>query len=260
MEFPVNFEMWQIIIGLGLPLVISMIAQPAWSKAAKFWVSFALVCGAAFGDIYFSGALVLTDLGATFLKILFLAFTSYKVFWHPSGIAEGVERTINSGTKRTLSIRGLSMIAVLVFAAFSLTACSGFMAKVRTRTVSWSESDIKNAETIETISQNLMQKWLVWSGLVKGGLGEQFNAILPAAVVAAWNEADEISQLDFENLSEESLIALQARFPGITEARLPEYLKGYYMGIRARIAWKTTARILEQYLPDALQYVPSFLL
>jgi hypothetical protein len=104
------------LVGVGLPLIISVIIKPDWSKAAKFWTAFVFVIMASFGDIYFSGQFVLADIGGTMLKMLFIAFTSYKVFWHPSGITDKIEKNVNPG-KAGLPI---ALAFILLFSACSI--------------------------------------------------------------------------------------------------------------------------------------------
>ena len=99
MEFPVNFEMWTLIIGILLPLVISIMVKPDWPPLRKYWVAFLLCLGAAFGDVWYSGAFSLVDIGETILKMIFLCFTSYLAFWRPSGIAETVEKRVLGGKR-----------------------------------------------------------------------------------------------------------------------------------------------------------------
>ena len=93
-QFPVTLDMYQSVVGLLLPLLISFAVSPTWPAKAKVGVSFVLVLVAATGHVFFMGAFVMEDLPGTILKILFLSTGSYLVFWRPAGIAEKVERSV----------------------------------------------------------------------------------------------------------------------------------------------------------------------
>jgi hypothetical protein len=122
MEFPVNFEMWQLIVGIMLPLLIAVVIKPDWPKLRKYWVAFAMCVAASIGDVWFSGHFVLADLGGTLLKVVFLCFTSYLTFWKPSGIAEGVEKKVLGGKK--MIVIACLVLPLAAGGALGLQGCS----------------------------------------------------------------------------------------------------------------------------------------
>lgn len=122
MDFPVNLEMWQLIVGVGLPLLIAVVIKPDWPSLTKWWVGFAMCFVVSIGDVWFSGHFVLVDLGGTLLKVVFLCFTSYLTIWKPSGIAEGIEKRVLGG-KKFVIVACLAM-PLAAGGALSLNGCT----------------------------------------------------------------------------------------------------------------------------------------
>ena len=98
-NFPVSIDMYTVVVGLLLPLLIATILSPDWTKQTKGWISFGLVFLAAAGHLFFIGEFVLADFPSTLLKILFLTTGSYLSFWRPTGINNAVENNIGVKAK-----------------------------------------------------------------------------------------------------------------------------------------------------------------
>ena len=115
-SFPINIDMYTAVAGLLLPLLISTICSPDWSKKTKGWVSFGMVFLAAAGHLFFMGGFVLADFPATLLKILFLTAGSYLSFWKPTGIKDAVEKNVGTKAKETGTYgeQGFAKIKLLI--------------------------------------------------------------------------------------------------------------------------------------------------
>jgi len=100
-NFPVSIDMYTAVVGLLLPLLISTILSPDWTKQTKGWISFGLVFLAAAGHLFFIGDFDIASFPGTLLKVLFLATGSYLSFWKPTGINDAVEKNVGTKAKET---------------------------------------------------------------------------------------------------------------------------------------------------------------
>ena len=127
-NFPINIDMYTAVVGLLLPLLISIILSPDWTSKFKIWVVFLVVFLAAAGHLFFIGGFVLADFPGTLLKILFLTTGSYLSFWRPTGIGDAVEKNIGikpkidglydeRGFARDIILFALAALITLIIAA-----------------------------------------------------------------------------------------------------------------------------------------------
>jgi len=96
-QFPVKLDMFQVVVGVFLPIAIAVIVQCQYSKRIKAALSVACVVVAAGVHLYFADGWDFANLPFTFLKIGYLSGTSYLVFLRPLGITDWIEKTINPG-------------------------------------------------------------------------------------------------------------------------------------------------------------------
>lgn len=94
------FGMYEIVVGILLPLLISVFVRQEWPKSTKTWVSFGFVVLASAGYIFYTGQFALGNMGATVLKIFFVSVTTYKLFWLPSGVTNGLEFGVGLTNKK----------------------------------------------------------------------------------------------------------------------------------------------------------------
>ena len=143
-NFPINIDMYTAVVGLLLPLLISTIVSPDWTKQTKGWMSFLLVFLAAAGHLFFIGDFNIANFPGTLLKILFLATGSYLSFWRPTGIKEVVEKNVGTKSKKSdlygeSGFAGIKILIVLA-AMISLVITIPCFAGDKTLTFQWPNS------------------------------------------------------------------------------------------------------------------------
>jgi len=84
-------DMWTILVGFLLPLLISLINQTHWSKPLRAIVSFVICVVVALVDVIIQGHWNGHDMTRTLVLVAFVAYTSYQLFWRPSNIAPAIE-------------------------------------------------------------------------------------------------------------------------------------------------------------------------
>ena len=144
-NFPINIDMYTAVVGLLLPLLISTIVSPDWTKQTKGWMSFLLVFLAAAGHLFFIGDFNIANFPGTLLKILFLATGSYLSFWRPTGIKEVVEKNVGTKSKKSdlygeSGFAGIKILIVLA-AMISLVITIPCFAGDKTLTFQWQYDD-----------------------------------------------------------------------------------------------------------------------
>jgi hypothetical protein len=93
MEIPI-IDTYTVVVGIFLPLIISTVIKEGWSTKKKGWISFIFVFAAALGHLFFVGEFDVINLPLTLVKILSLTVVTYKGFWNPTGIINGIETNI----------------------------------------------------------------------------------------------------------------------------------------------------------------------
>lgn len=83
--------LYEMIVGIFLPLIISVFVREQWTKERKLWISLGFVILASAGYVFYSGEFDLVNIGGTVLKIFGISVTTYKLFWLPSGVTNGLE-------------------------------------------------------------------------------------------------------------------------------------------------------------------------
>lgn len=97
-----NLEMWSLIVGFALPLILAVIQRPHWPSWVRAVVAFAAFVVVGLGTAYFNGDLNGKSIVSAVLFVLVTAITSYKGLWQPTGIAPKIESatTPNQYTNR----------------------------------------------------------------------------------------------------------------------------------------------------------------
>lgn len=94
-----NLEMWALVVGFFLPVVIAFLVQTGWSERLQSVAAFVVCAVAAAGTAYFQGDLTGRRFVEAGLVILVTTIATYKGFWKPTGVAPGIETktNLNSG-------------------------------------------------------------------------------------------------------------------------------------------------------------------
>lgn len=93
-----DLQMWSFLVGALLPPFIAVLQQPKWSDAVRA-VATLFVC-IAVGAVTTSlehGLHADEHLATSVLMMLVSAYTTYKNFWKPTGIAPAIESATEIG-------------------------------------------------------------------------------------------------------------------------------------------------------------------
>lgn len=91
---------YEVVVGVFLPLLVSVFVKESWSRQVKIGVGFLFVLLASIGNVFYSGLWNLADWGGTLLKILILTVTVYKGFWAATGVTDTIEKNIGLKDKK----------------------------------------------------------------------------------------------------------------------------------------------------------------
>lgn len=91
-----NLEMWAILSGFFLPIVIARIQSAQWSDETRAVAGFAVCLVAGVAQVYLQNLLIWTDIVRTLLFTMMAAYIFYLAFWKPLGITK-IERGQTSG-------------------------------------------------------------------------------------------------------------------------------------------------------------------
>ena|GEM_PF-3081942 len=95
----INVQYWQVITGFVLPLVLSVIIQSGWSRAAQALAAFAFSVVVTVLQLWIYGQLDgFTDSAQAVLMVFASSIVFYQGFWKPTGVAPAIEeKTSGSG-------------------------------------------------------------------------------------------------------------------------------------------------------------------
>ena len=87
-----NLQMWNLIIGFLLPIVVAFLTQRHWSSAAKSIVMFLSSIVAAVVTVYIQGDFTGKRFIDSALLIMVTAIGTYHGFWKPTEVAPTIEK------------------------------------------------------------------------------------------------------------------------------------------------------------------------
>lgn len=91
-----NLEMYALVVGFLMPLLLAVIIQSHWSSGLKATLAFGACLVAAAGTVYFQQPdWDWHDWIGSSLLVLVTAIASYKGVWKPTGISDGIETNTN---------------------------------------------------------------------------------------------------------------------------------------------------------------------
>lgn len=95
MDLPGTADMFTVIVGFFLPLLVAVINKSTWPSYVRGVVSFLACLVFSAIDVFFvKNAATPENWARTFITIFFLAIATYHWYWKPTGIAPGIEKRI----------------------------------------------------------------------------------------------------------------------------------------------------------------------
>lgn len=94
-------QLWQLVFGVVLPLVIAMVTRVTWRPWAKSLTMLAFVTATTVVGMLIEGRQQPTTLRewTTALFVVFLtSVTTYRHVWKPTGVTGAIERNVNPGS------------------------------------------------------------------------------------------------------------------------------------------------------------------
>ena len=119
-------------------------------------------------------------------------------------------------------------MTILLLTALVSSGC----ATVRKTAIDLSTENVKNAETIKTVSTNCLSVWPIQSGFIKGALGGRINE-LPTEVTDAIVELDRLAELPEQS----------------------DYELGLFLGLKVRLLGSVSQKAIEKYAPNIIEYM-----
>jgi hypothetical protein len=99
-----NLEMWSLLVGFFLPLVIAAIQRASWSNPVRAAVAFVSCVVAGLGTVWLAGNFNTKDIVSSILVVLVTALATYKGLWKPSGVGPQIESATSPGTKGPVGV------------------------------------------------------------------------------------------------------------------------------------------------------------
>jgi len=86
-----NLEMWSLLVGFFMPLVIAAVQRSTWTNPVRALVALLMCIVAAFGTVWFAGEFDTNDIISSILLVLVTSIASYKGLWKPTAVAPKIE-------------------------------------------------------------------------------------------------------------------------------------------------------------------------
>lgn len=128
MEFPANFEMWQLVAGALLPGLVAFFKNQVWSDWVKIGILFGLAVLVSAVEIFIAGQFVAGDFVGSVLKVAFLATAAYAWIWKPTGADQKLTTSIGIGVAKGVTKVGIIFMITCVFIFSGCTSTSGWKA------------------------------------------------------------------------------------------------------------------------------------
>jgi len=92
-----DLDMWTLVVGFVLPLVLSVIIQTGWSPRLQAILAFVVAAIVAAVTLYLKNDLTGRSWVSATLVILVTAIATYHGFWKPTNVANSIESRTNIG-------------------------------------------------------------------------------------------------------------------------------------------------------------------
>jgi len=85
-----DVHLWYLLVGFFLPLVVSFLKQPGWSKKTTTLVTFLVFIVVGAVTVYLLGAFTGRTVVSSILIVAAISLVFYQGFWKPTGVDEKV--------------------------------------------------------------------------------------------------------------------------------------------------------------------------
>ena len=128
MQFPVNLEMWQLVVGALLPAIVSFFKNQAWPDWIKLVLLFGLAVAVSVIEIFVAGEFAISDLVGNALKVAFWATVTYAWVWRPTGADQKLAKSVGVGVTKGVAKVGIIFMIATVFIFAGCATQSGWKA------------------------------------------------------------------------------------------------------------------------------------
>lgn len=90
-------QMWALIVGFGLPMVVAILQQPQWSNRVRVAVSVVASIVAGAGTAFFTGEFTGRGILSCALVVCVASIATYQNLWKPTKIAPMIEAKTTLG-------------------------------------------------------------------------------------------------------------------------------------------------------------------
>ncbi len=143
-----------------------------------------------------------------------------------------------------------------IVAIFALMVAGCTMARIRTKAIGLSESDIKNKDTVHAVVANLDRTWPTWSGVIRGRWGEQLDEVFPPRAVKAMDFLDEIAIAhDYTHIRE--MLPESIRDKPLENGPFDDFKIGASAGLRLRVGEEVIVLAVEEIIEAIEKIAPD---
>lgn len=94
-----NSELWPLMVGVVMPIIVALVVQTQWGSCAKSIVAVLICSLGGYGTAYFTGQLDGKDVARDIMLVIIATKTFYSAFWKPTGICDVIENATTIGGK-----------------------------------------------------------------------------------------------------------------------------------------------------------------
>jgi ABC-type uncharacterized transport system permease subunit len=92
-----NLEMWSLVVGFFMPLVIAAVQRSTWQPPLRALVALIMCIIASLGTVWFAGEFNTDDVISSILLVLVTSISTYKGLWKPTAVAPKIEAATSPG-------------------------------------------------------------------------------------------------------------------------------------------------------------------
>lgn len=92
-----SLEMWSLVVGFFMPLIIAAVQRSSWSNPVRALVALVMCIIAAFGTVWLAGDFNTDDVVSSILLVLVTSIATYKGLWKPTEVAPKIEAATSPG-------------------------------------------------------------------------------------------------------------------------------------------------------------------